>query len=139
MIFFPNPKAIRTVIQTVKFDAQEGPARTLTWFGHRRLAIANSYSKFLTVVLIPTNYDTEYNMDNVKIAAMCRKASMGKAENLMNKTVCLRYVLKIFYIYSFEMSTYLFIYVLVKDGEMGLKGKLNTYLSFIFLPNFRHI
>ena len=65
----------------------------MTWFGHRRLAIANSYSKFLTVVLIPPNYDTEYNMDNVKIAAMCRKASMGKAENLMNKTVCLRYLL----------------------------------------------
>ena len=82
--------AIRTVIQTIKFDSHEGPAKTLTWLGHRRLTIANQHSKDLTVILMPTNYDQEFNMDNVKIAATCRKASMGKAEDLMSKTVCLR-------------------------------------------------
>ena len=31
-----------------------------------------------------------FHMDNVKIAASCRKASMGKVDDLMNKTVCLK-------------------------------------------------
>lgn len=84
--------SIKTVIQTVKFNA-EGPPVDLKWLGHRRLTICNKNSNFVTVILMPTNYDQEFNMDNVKVAAACRQAFMGKAEDLMENTVCLKYLL----------------------------------------------
>ena len=88
--------SIGTVIQTVTFDAQEGPPVSMTWLGHRRLTIANKSSSEVTVILMPTNYDQEFNMDNVKVAAACRQAFMGKAEDLMSNTVCLKYLLSHF-------------------------------------------
>jgi E3 ubiquitin-protein ligase HERC1 len=85
--------SLGTVIQTVVFKAHEGPAIALAWLGHRRLTIANKNSADITVILMPTNYDQEFNMDNVKVAAACRLAFMGKAEELMTNTVCLKYLL----------------------------------------------
>ena len=66
----------------------------MTWLGHRRLTIANRNSAEVTVILLPTNYEQDFNMDNVKIAAACRKAFMSKGvEDLMLNTVCLKYLL----------------------------------------------
>ena len=82
-----------TVIQTVKFESPEGPPVSMTWLGHRRLTIGNGLSNEITVLLMPTNYDQEFNMDNVKVAAACRKALMEKSIDLFSKTVCLKYLL----------------------------------------------
>ena len=66
----------------------------MTWLGHRRLTIANRNSAEVTVILLLTNYDQDFNMDNVKVAAACRKAFMRKGvEELMLNTVCLKYLL----------------------------------------------
>ena len=59
--------SIGTVIQTVAFDAQEGPPVSMTWLGHRRLTIANKNSAEVTVVLMPTNYDQEFNLSLIHI------------------------------------------------------------------------
>ena len=86
--------AIGTVVQTAVFDhPYEGPPVCLRWLGHRRLTIANEKSTEVTVILMPTNYDQEFNMDNVKVAAACRKAFMGRSEDLMRHTVGLKYLL----------------------------------------------
>ena len=86
--------AIGTVVQTAVFDhPYEGPPVCLRWLGHRRLTIANEKSTEVTVILMPTNYDQEFNMDNVKVAAACRRAFMGRAEDLMRHTVGLKYLL----------------------------------------------
>ena len=68
----------------------------MKWLGHRRLTIANEKSTEVTVILMPTNYDQEFNMDNVKVAAACRKAFMGRAEELLTETICLKYLLSHF-------------------------------------------
>ena len=84
--------AIKTVIQTVQFDAElDGPPIDMAWLGHRRLTVVNEFAHEVTVILMPTNYDQDFNMDNVKIAAACRRAFLGK--NLLEKTVCLKYFL----------------------------------------------
>ena len=53
----------------------------MTWLGHRRLTIANRNSAEVTVILLLTNYDQDFNMDNVKVAAACRKAFMCKGKS----------------------------------------------------------
>ena len=76
------------------FYCISGPPVSMTWLGHRRLTIANRNSAEVTVILLPTNYEQDFNMDNVKIAAACRKAFMSKGvEDLMLNTVCLKYLL----------------------------------------------
>ena len=66
----------------------------MTWLGHRRLTIANRNSAEVTVILLLTNYEQDFNMDNVKVAAACRKAFMSKGvEDLMLNTICLKYLL----------------------------------------------
>ena len=71
-----------------------GPPVSMTWLGHRRLTIANRNSAEVTVILLLTNYEQDFNMDNVKVAAACRKAFMSKGvEDLMLNTICLKYLL----------------------------------------------
>ena len=82
--------SLNTVIQTIK---QEVPVTSLAWMGRRRLVIANEKTSDLTVVLMPTNYDDAFNLDNIKASAKMRTSLMGKADKVLTKTKILKHFL----------------------------------------------